>query len=134
MKNLILASLLSALSLAAFAQNESVTVSVSGQKNIVRSMPTDEFGKFTGSYELADGRSLALFSRGLKKYAKLNGEAWHEIAATSSHSFVSLDKHLEMTIDRRDNGDVGGELLIRNGEPSVAGTDVIEHVGIVASR
>jgi len=140
MKNLILSAVLSACSLAAAAQNsasDTVTISAAAQKNSLenrRSMLPDEFHKFAGSYELANGKSLALFTRGLKKYAKLQDEAWHEIVATSANSFVSLDKHLEMTIERKDNGDIGGELLIRGQEPAVAGSENVEHVGIVAAR
>ena len=75
-------------------------------------MSRDEFNRYAGSYDLANGKSFSLFSRGLKKYAKLEGGVWHEIVATRENSFVSLDKQLRMTIVLADNGDASGELLI----------------------
>jgi hypothetical protein len=129
MKIFVLASILGALSLSAIAQtaanNETVTISgsKSAQAPQTRSMAPDEFAHFTGSYSLSNGNSLALFSRGLKKYAALHGEAWHEIVATSSNSFAAVDKQLQMTIDRHENGEVTGELLIAVSPDKMAGND-----------
>ncbi|HXA48440.1 MAG TPA: hypothetical protein VNW52_12470 [Burkholderiaceae bacterium] len=125
MKIFVLASILGALSLTVVAQtsnNETVTIkaSKSAQAQQPRGMAPDEFGRFTGSYSLSNGSSLALFSRGLKKYAALHGEAWHEIVATSSNSFVAVDKQLQMTIQRHENGEVTGELLIAASPDQVA--------------
>jgi hypothetical protein len=141
MKKFVLASVLGALSLAALAQTtpggDTVTIQARGPKisvpDKIRSMPLDEFNRFTGSYELANGNSLALFSRGLKKYAKVHGEAWHEIVATSANSFVALDKQLEMTIDRQENGEVKGELLMVVPDQLANGT-TSEHVVEFAFR
>ena len=135
MQKLILASVLGAFSLAVMAQttmdDNTVTIQAKGPKislpaNIYH-MNNDDFYQFTGSYDLSNGESLSLFSRGLKKYAKVQGEAWHEIVATSSHSFVAVDKQLEMTIDRHENGDVSGELLMVVPPDRLAG-DKSEHI------
>lgn len=118
MKTFVLASILGAFAFSAAAQTtgNSETVTISGAKagasQQVRTMSPDEFNRFSGSYELSNGQSLALFTRGLKKYAALHGEAWHELVATSSNSFVSKDKQLQMTIDVNESGEVRGELLM----------------------
>jgi hypothetical protein len=124
MKPIILAGILSTLSLAAFAQSteqstvdtQSVTVGAVSPKYDVskgtRIMTAEEFGNFTGSYDLSNGKSLSLFTRGQKKYAVIDGEARHELVATRANSFVSVDNQLKMTIVRDDNGDAKGELLI----------------------
>jgi hypothetical protein len=137
MKLVILCTLLSSISLAAVAQSDapsgpasssatssetqSVTIGAMSPKydvtQGVRQMSPDEFGKYTGSYDLSNGKSLSLFSRGLKKYAVIQGEARHEIVATRGNTFVSTDKQLKMTIDKLDNGDAKGELLIASAQP-----------------
>jgi hypothetical protein len=133
MKILILASVLGALSINAMAQsasNETVTISGAKAEKVqqTRVMAPDEFAQFTGSYALSNGNSLALFSRGLKNYAAVHGEARHEIVATSAHSFVAVDKHLEMTIDRNANGEISGELLIAASPDQVAGNGAAKQV------
>ena len=121
MKKIILVGILALSSVAALAQSGTdnqgnVTVSGVSPKydlaNGVRPMSADEFGRFAGSYDLANGKSLSLFSRGLKKYAVVEGGARHEIVATRANTFVSKDQQLKMTIDLADNGDASGELLI----------------------
>jgi len=128
MKKIILVGILSLSSLAALAQsgadNGSVTVSGVSPKydlaNGIRPMAPDEFRRFAGSYDLANGQSLSLFTRGFKKYAALQGGTWHEIAATRANTFVSLDKQLKMTIVLEDNGDASGEVLIAGPGPVIA--------------
>jgi len=118
MKNLVLSSLLGLMALAANAQTapNDTTVTISGPKSDVmehvRPMPADEFNRFAGSYELSNGNSLALFTRGLKKYAALHGESWHELVATSANSFVAKDSQLKIDIYRDDNGAVHGDVYI----------------------
>jgi hypothetical protein len=126
MKIIILGTLLSMASLAALADTgsdtnaapdtQSVTIGATSPKYDVTQgklpMSRDDFAEFTGSYDLANGKSLSLFTRGLKKYAVIGGEARHEIVATRANTFVSLDKQLKMTIARSENGDATGEVLI----------------------
>lgn len=117
MKKIALLVALCAISLTSLAQTapKDETITISGSKteaNQTRAMRPDEFSKFTGSYELANGDSLALFSRGLKKYAALHGEAWHEIVATSDNSFVATDQQMKIEIYREDNGMVHGNLYL----------------------
>jgi hypothetical protein len=133
MKIFILASVLGALTFSAMAQstsNETVTISGAKAEKVQqnRTMDPDEFANFTGSYELSNGNSLALFSRGLKKYAAVHGEVRHEIVATSSNSFVAVDKHLQMKIERNANGEIRGELLIFASPDQVAGNGATTQV------
>jgi hypothetical protein len=118
MKKFVLLTLLGAMTLTSVAQTatKDETVTISGSKaemmHATRSMSPSEFGRFTGSYELSNGNSLALFSRGLKKFAALHGEAWHEIVATSDNSFVAKDHQLKLDIYREDDGTVHGDLYL----------------------
>jgi hypothetical protein len=71
----------------------------------------EQFYEFKGGYELSNGMTLVLFNIGHGMYAKLNGEDSHRIVATAANTFVALDKQLKMTIDRKENGEVSGEVL-----------------------
>jgi hypothetical protein len=118
MKKIALASLLSLVALTTVAQTapKSPTVTISGAKSDVTQqvhpMPAAEFNQFAGSYELANGNSLALFTRGLKKYAAIHGEARHEVVATSANSFAAKDGQLKFDIYREDDGTVHGAAYI----------------------
>ncbi len=124
MKTLILASVLSVAAMSTTAQvqqqmSDDNTVTITGKGPTIdlpdrpHSMPVGEFAMFTGSYELANGDSVALFSRGLKKYARLHGGAWHEIVAASGTSFVAKDRKLKVTFIADEDGRlVGGDVLM----------------------
>jgi hypothetical protein len=138
MKTLIFASVLGAAAIGAAAQpvdqqmsqqnspqmfqqapqdDSTVTITAKGPTidlpERVRAMPASEFALFTGSYELENGDSVALFSRGLKKYAKLHNGAWHEVVAASDRSFVSRDRMLKVTFVADEEGRlVGGDVLM----------------------
>jgi hypothetical protein len=126
MKKFALLFILGAAALPSFAQtapaDSMVTISgaKSGMKEQVRAMPADEFNQFTGSYELANGDSLALFTRGQKKYAALHGDAWHEIVATSANSFVAKDSRLKLDIYREDDGSVHGDVYLPKNDTQTA--------------
>lgn len=120
MKKLILASLFSVASLAAFSQTATTgeTVTVPGHAlridapTHVRYMSQDEFYPYKATYELANGQELTLTARGTKMYAEVNDQGKHQIVATSANSFTALDQQLQMTIDRLPNDNVTGELLM----------------------
>ena len=128
MKTMIIASVLSAAAAGALAQpapqpaqqvqdNTTVTITAKGPTIDLpaypRSMPARDFAQFTGSYELANGDSVALFSRGLKKYAKLHNGAWHEVVAASGTSFVAKDQRLKVTFIADEEGRlVGGDVMM----------------------
>ncbi|HEU4843592.1 MAG TPA: hypothetical protein VFT05_04940 [Burkholderiaceae bacterium] len=120
MKKLILASLLSVASLAAYSQTTapSETVTVPGPAlridapTHIRYMDQDDFYAYKGAYELANGQLLVLTSRGNKMYAEVNDQGRHQIVATRANSFTALDQQLQMTIDLLPNDNVHGELLM----------------------
>ncbi len=118
MKRLVLISLLSALPLAVAAQStpdaNTVTISSGDAQSQAYKMQPREFAEFKGLYSLSNGQTLFVFSRqGTTMYANVKGQPAHEIIATGPNTFVALDRQLKMTIDRRTNGEVSGELLMR---------------------
>jgi hypothetical protein len=120
MKKLILASLLSVASLAAYSQtaNPAETVTVPGHALRIdaptqtRYMDRDDFYPYKGAYELANGQTLVLTARGNKMYAEVNEQGQHQIVATSANAFTALDRQLQMTIELLPNDNVHGELLM----------------------
>src|SRR5882762_3456683 len=125
MKRLVLISILSALPMAVAAQTatdaNTVTISKGDVQNQSYKMLPREFAEFKGLYSLSDGGTLFLFSRqGTKMYANVKDQPAHEIIATGPNTFVALDRQLKMTIDRRADGEVSGELLMLNAPRPVA--------------
>lgn len=127
MKTLILATVLSATAFGASAQpvpdpqlmgdDGTVTITAKGPAIALpahpRTMSPSDYAQFTGSYELANGDSIALFSRGLKKYAAMHGGAWHEVVAANGSSFVAKDRSLRVSFIADDEGHlVGGDVLM----------------------
>lgn len=125
MNKLALLSFLGAIALTAqAAPKDDPMVTISGAKSETQEqtmvMPASEFSRFVGSYELSNGGSIALFTRGQKKYAALHGEAWHELAATSTNSFVAKDRQMKIDIWLDDNGFVSGAVYIPKSDVQTA--------------
>ena len=130
MKTLFAASILAFSTFAASAQPaaESNTVTITGKERAIvlpespRAMTAAEFDKYVGSYELANGDSIALFTRAGVKYAALHGGVAHALVARNGNVFVARDCQLAVTIDMKDGGQASGEVLIaaRQGATSVA--------------
>lgn len=120
MNKLILASLLSVASLAAFSQsvtpNETVTVPGHALRidapTHVRYMDKDEFYPYRATYTLANGQELTLSARGNRMFAEVDDLGKHQIVATSANSFTALDQQLQMTINLQPNDNITGELLM----------------------
>ncbi len=75
-------------------------------------MHAQEFGRYVGSYDLSNGKSIHLFVRAGTKYAALEGEAEHVLVAASDNSFVAKDRQLAVTIELHEDGQVSGEVLM----------------------
>ncbi|ATD61303.1 hypothetical protein CNX70_14920 [Janthinobacterium svalbardensis] len=78
-------------------------------------MNAQEFSPFRGGYELSNGQVLYLrnaSSVGAIMYARIDDQDEHRIIASGRNSFVALDRQLAMRIDLRDDGSVGGEVLM----------------------
>ena len=58
-------------------------------------------------------------------YARIDDQDEHRIIAATSNSFVALDRQLAMRIDLRDDGSVGGEVLMMVPAESLASGEVV---------
>lgn len=121
MKKLTLILMLGTLSLGATAQTapDTSTVTISGTDQAIvlpskyRKMWPDDFSNYKGAYNLSNGQSLSVFSRGTRMYAKVEDQNDHELVAIAPNTFVALDEKLKMTINLHDDGNVSGELLMK---------------------
>ena len=137
MKTWILAGTLGVCALLANAQTlpDSQTVTIPGGRLHAIELPAhrhlmtaQEFAPFRGGYELANGQVLHLRnagSIGSLMYARIDDQDEHRIVATSSNSFVALDQQLAMRIDLRDDGSVGGEVLMRVPAEKLASGEIV---------
>lgn len=141
MKTWILAGSLGVCALLANAQSlpDSQTVTIPGGRLHTIELPAhrhfmsaETFAPFRGGYELSNGQVLHLRnagSIGAIMYARIDEQDEHRILASSSNSFVALDRQLAMRIDLRDDGSVGGEVLMRvPAEKLASGAIVPAHV------
>lgn len=78
------------------------------------------FDTYRGAYDLSNGQVLSLMNSGATMYAQLDDGSRHELAATGYGKFVARDLSMKITLERKADGDVGGEMLIAR-SPSVAG-------------
>ncbi|MYN11348.1 hypothetical protein [Pseudoduganella aquatica] len=134
MKKLLLAPLLFMVCIAAMGQTaqdpqmvDSVRVPATGLSIVVPEhrlgMYAVDFGAYKGAYDLSNGGLLQLTSQGRRMYAQLDNGERTEIVGTGMQSFVALDRSLQMSFERKPDGDMGGELLIAR-TPRVAGEPV----------
>ena len=141
MKTWILAGTLGVCALLANAQSlpDSQTVTIPGGRLHTIELPAhrhfmnaEDFSPFRGGYELSNGQVLHLRnagSIGAIMYARIDNQDEHRIIASGRNSFVALDRQLAMRIDLRDDGSVGGEVLIRvPAEKLASGAIVPAHV------
>ena len=136
MKTWILAGTLGACALLANAQSlpDSQTVVIPGGRLQTIELPAQrhfmnaqDFAPFRGGYELANGQVLHLRNAGSigAMYARIDDQDEHRIIAATSNSFVALDRQLAMRIDLRDDGSVGGEVLMMVPAEALASGEVV---------
>lgn len=137
MKTWILAGTLGVCALLANAQTlpDSQTVVVPGGRLHTIELPAQKhfmsaetFSPFRGGYELSNGQTLYLRnagSIGAMMYARIDDQEEHRIIATGNDSFVALDQQLAMRIDLRDDGSVGGEVLMRVPAEKLASGEIV---------
>ena len=137
MKTWILAGTLGVCALLANAQTlpDSQTVVVPGGRLHTIELPAQKhfmsaetFAPFRGGYELSNGQTLYLRnagSIGAMMYARIDDQEEHRIIATGNDSFVALDQQLAMRIDLRDDGSVGGEVLMRVPAEKLASGEIV---------
>jgi hypothetical protein len=78
------------------------------------------FDSYRGAYDLSNGQVLSLLSSGATMYAQLDDGSRHELAATGYGKFVAKDLSMKITLERKADGEVGGEMFIAR-TPTVAG-------------
>ena len=137
MKTWILAGTLGVCALLANAQSlpDSQTVTIPGGRLHTIELPAhrhfmnaEDFSPFRGGYELSNGQVLYLrntSSIGAIMYARIDNQDEHRIIATGRNSFVALDRQLAMRIDLRDDGSVGGEVLMRVPAEKLASGEIV---------
>ncbi len=137
MKTWILAGTLGVCALLANAQSlpDSQTVVVPGGRLQTIELPAhkhfmtaERFAPFRGGYELSNGQVLHLRnigSVGALMYARIDDQEEHRIVASGSHSFVALDRQLAIRIDLRNDGSVGGEVLMQMPAAKLASGDIV---------
>ncbi|MGK5080835.1 hypothetical protein [Janthinobacterium sp. HLX7-2] len=137
MKTWILAGTLGVCALLANAQSlpDNQTVFVPGGRMQTIELPAhrhimsaEEFSPFRGGYELANGQVLHLRNTGIIgaiMYARIDDQEEHRIVAASRDTFVALDRQLAMRIDLRDDGSVGGEVLMQVPAQTMASGDIV---------
>ena len=79
-----------------------------------------DFDRYRGAYDLSNGQVLSLTARGSAMYAQLDDGVRREIAAIGYGRYVAKDLSLKITLERKADGDFGGEMWIARA-PAVAG-------------
>ena len=77
-----------------------------------RYISREDFQPYAGEYTLANGQTLRLRQYGGLLYAKVGNGEEHRIVAAAPNLFVALDRKLKVSIDRRDDGTLKGELVM----------------------
>jgi hypothetical protein len=68
--------------------------------------------EFRGAYELSNGQLLTLSGTGNILYGEVGEHGRHRMVATGHNTFVALDRKLQVRIDRGQDGEGGGEVLM----------------------
>jgi hypothetical protein len=129
MNKLLLASLLSVLAWTASAQQpaaDTVRIPASAEGIVLPEHPyhmsEGDFYDYIGVYELSNGQTLHLYSRGYAMFAEVDKQGRHRIVAVSENAFVAMDRQLKVRIDLHSDGTVGGEMtMVVPSSASVAG-------------
>jgi hypothetical protein len=104
-------------------QNPTNKVTVTPQQisiqNLERryTMVRDEFYNFVGAYELSNGSSITLYTKGNFNimYAQLDDHDPRRVYAINNHTFVAVDRSLEISIKHLRYDEVGGYVLMNMG-------------------
>jgi hypothetical protein len=74
-------------------------------------MPGD-LDDFKGAYEMSDGDTMVLRQYGRKLFAEVGDRPRTELVAAARNEFVAVDRQLSMTLNKQDDGQVTGEVLM----------------------
>lgn len=114
MKKLVLFLAACSFSFSASAQtpSEAVTITANPAAASYR-MTQQDFAHYKGVYDLSNGQTLALYNRSGQMYVELGDQERRTIVATGTNSFTTADKQLRMRIELQANGEVRGEVYMR---------------------
>ena len=97
-------------------------------------MSIADLGEFKGAYELADGQILRLRGFGQALYGEVGDQGEHRMVAANRNTFVALDRKLQVRIDRGQDGEGGGEVLMAVPMQIAETGEITEHVVRLAAR
>ena len=75
-------------------------------------MDRDRFEELRGTYQLSNGQTLHLTRSGYTMYAEIDRQGQHPVIASGRSAFVATDLKLKVRIDWKDDGSVGGEVVM----------------------
>jgi hypothetical protein len=75
-------------------------------------MDRDRFDELRGTYQLSNGQTLYLTRSGYTMYAEIDQQGQHPVIASGRSAFVATDLKLKVRIDWKDDGSVGGEVVM----------------------
>lgn len=138
MKRLLIPTLLGLLSLGAIAQTAPESeVRIQGHQIELPAQPyrmfLTDFDTYKGAYELSNGQTMELFSRGSHMYALIGERPRTEMVAAAANEFVAVDRQFKMTLAQQ-SGEVTGEVLLRAPESAMANVQGAEAVSLLARR
>jgi len=71
-----------------------------------------ESREFRGTYELSNGQVLTLTAVGNIMYGEVGDQGQHRLVATRYNTFVAVDRKLQVRLDRGQDGETAGEVLM----------------------
>lgn len=139
MKRLLIPALLGLLTLGAAAQTQPDSeVRIRGSQIELPAQPyrmwQSDFDVYADEYDLSNGETMKLVSRGTHMYAEIGDRPRTEVLAAKRNEFVAVDRQFKMTLARHWD-DVSGEVLLRAPDSSsLANADSGEVIRLVTSR
>jgi hypothetical protein len=94
-----------------------------------------DFDVYKGAYDMSNGDTMVLLSRGRHMYAAIGDGPRTELVAAAHNVFVAVDKQLKLTLNDEDLGPITGELLmVVPSQTSQANASGVEVVRLLTSR
>jgi len=97
-------------------------------------MSAADLKEFRGTYELANGQVLKLRGFGASLYGEVDEQGEHRMIAANHNTFVALDRKLQVRIDRGQDGETSGEVLMAVPMRAAATGEIEEQVVRLAAR
>ncbi|MBA5690389.1 hypothetical protein [Rugamonas apoptosis] len=139
MKQFPYAALLSALALSATAQTpDTVRIPAASPHITLPEHPyhMSEATLYTlkGAYDLSNGKSLSVFSRGNALYAEVDNEGRHRLMPAAANTFVATDRQLKLELNEHDDGTITGALTMVVPATQISGVNAGEKLVVATFR